>query len=38
MVARMVWDHDAAGSNPVTPTRKTSINIGVFLNSMIVEK
>ncbi len=25
LVARLVWDQDAAGSNPVTPTKKHSI-------------
>ena len=25
LVARDVWDVDAAGSNPVTPTKKTTV-------------
>ena len=28
--ARDIWDVDAAGSNPVTPTRKRTCNAGPF--------
>ncbi len=31
MVARLVWDQDAAGSNPVTSTRKNRSNMRFFL-------
>ena len=32
MVARLLWEQDAAGSNPVTSTKKTSksFDFGVF--------
>ena len=29
LVERVVWDHQAAGSSPVTPTRKRQIPTGI---------
>ena len=31
LVARMVWDHDAAGSNPVISTIKSTVPFGTVL-------
>ena len=36
LVARDIWDVEAAGSSPVTPTKKTAsfdINVGGFIHT-----
>ena len=37
LVARMVWDHDAAGSNPVISTIKSTVPFGTVLFCFMVE-
>ena len=33
LVARVVWDHEAVGSSPTTPTRKFDFFFNLFYNN-----
>ena len=38
MVARQFWELDAAGSSPVTPTKKTPVAMATGFFSLVNEK
>ena len=37
LVARVLWEHDAAGSSPVTPTKKQWMYVHCFCLLIIVQ-